>query len=299
MDFTGLRYVNAIVNAGSVSRAAIELHCVQSNVTTRLSKLEECLEARLFVRTRQGMIPTPAGQMLHSYSERILALVEEAKQAVQLVVKGVCPLSLATMESTAAVRLPHVLARFHAKYPTIELTMRTGTTWSIIEDVLSRRIDAGLIAGPFDNPQCHTREVFVEELVLVEDRSAKRKTALLALRNGCIYRAMAEAWLRENTDFPFTVMEFDTLEGILGCVAAGMGCAIMPRVVVERPQYEGMFQIRELGGNMTRVPTLFIWRKDAPAHSARETLVNLLSAEGHFHADVKPSAERVQESLDS
>jgi LysR family transcriptional regulator, cell division regulator len=276
MDLSVLRLMRAVSETGSISRAALELNCVQSNVTARLRRLEEDLGAALFLRTPRGMVPTAAGQILDRYAQRLLTLAEEAKRTVQAMSQGTAALRLGSPETTAAVRLPQVLARFHKEHPAVELTINTDLTEAIIADVLERRIDAGLVVGEVSHPDLVAREVYCEELVLVDDGASKHKTALLAFRRGCTYRALAEQFLRGMA--PLQVMEFGTLDGILGCVAAGMGCAVLPRTVVERPQYAGMFRIRALEGRLAHVPTCLLWRKDAPAHAAREALGAMLAA---------------------
>jgi LysR family transcriptional regulator, cell division regulator len=276
MDLSVLRLMRAVSETGSISRAALELNCVQSNVTARLRRLEEDLGAALFLRTPRGMVPTAAGQVLDLYAQRLLTLADEAKRAVQAMSQGTAALRLGSTETTAAVRLPHVLARFHKEHPAVELSINTDLSEAIVADVLERRVDAGLVVGEVSHADLVSREVYREELVLVDDGASKSKTALLAFRRGCTYRALAEECLRGMV--PLQVMEFGTLDGILGCVAAGMGCAILPRTVVERPQYAGTFRIRALEGRFTRVPTCFVWRKDAPAHAAREAFGALLAA---------------------
>ncbi len=276
MEFSALRLMRAVAETGSVSRAALELNCVQSNVTARLRRLEDDLGAPLFVRTARGMVPTPAGRVLEIYAQRLLSLAEEAKRAVLAASQGVASLRLGSMETTAAVRLPNVLARFHKDCPAVELSLTTGTSESIIAEVLERRLDAGLVTGPLAHPDLAARQVYSEELVLVDDGSHRPKTALLAFHRGCTYRALAEDLLRGMG--PLHVMEFGTLDGILGCVAAGMGCAVLPRAAVERPQYAGTLRIHALDGKLAEVPTFLIWRKDAPLHTARETFAALLGS---------------------
>ena len=275
MELSALKLMRAVAETGSVSRAAAELNCVQSNVTARLRRLEEDIGAALFIRTARGMVPTAAGRVLDDYARRLLFLADEAKRAVLATSHGVAALRLGSLETTAAMRLPQVLVRFHKMYPAVELSINTGLTEVLIADVLERRVDAALVAGFVEHPELAARQVYCEELVLVDDGSPERKTALLAFRHGCTYRAMAETYLRRSG--PFHIMEFGTLDGILGCVAAGLGCTILPRAAVDRPQYAGMFRIESLEGELQRVPTSFIWRKDAPIHTAREAFARLLA----------------------
>ncbi|WP_247886670.1 LysR family transcriptional regulator, partial [Azospirillum brasilense] len=64
MDLAGLRVVKAVADAGSVSRAAETLNCVQSNVTARLKRLEEDLRAPQVLPPSPGSGPAHAGRGL-------------------------------------------------------------------------------------------------------------------------------------------------------------------------------------------------------------------------------------------
>ncbi|MBF9267295.1 LysR family transcriptional regulator, partial [Paracidovorax cattleyae] len=82
MDLSALEIFRAVAAEGSVTRAAERLGRVQSNVTTRVQQLEEQLGATLFLREGRRMALTPAGTSLVAYADRLLALAEEARQAL-------------------------------------------------------------------------------------------------------------------------------------------------------------------------------------------------------------------------
>src|ERR1700731_2447367 len=125
MDLSDLRVFSAVVREGGVTRAAERLHRVQSNVTTRIRQLEDDLATPLFVRAGKRLHLTPGGQILLGYADRLLALADEARHAVQDPrPRGV--LRLAAMESTAAVRLPGPLNEFHRRHPDVVLELRIG-----------------------------------------------------------------------------------------------------------------------------------------------------------------------------
>jgi DNA-binding transcriptional LysR family regulator len=73
----------AVVEAGGVTRAAERLHRVQSNITTRIRQLEEKLGTPLFIREGKRLHLSPAGQVLLDYAQRLLALADEARDAVR------------------------------------------------------------------------------------------------------------------------------------------------------------------------------------------------------------------------
>ena len=267
MDLAGLRVVKAVAETGSVSRAAESLNCVQSNVTARLKRLEEDLGVDLFRRLSRGMAPTPAGRVLADYADRVLRLVSQARDAVADAAGRGGRLSIGTMETTAAVRLPPILARFHADNPEVELTILPGPTEHMLGEVLAGRIDGAFVAGPVEHPELVSQPAFEEELVLVESvagiTAESGRTTLLAFRRGCAYRARAETAMRESGRVPYRVLEFGSLEAILGCVGAGMGVTMLPRAVVEREPWRTMFITRPLPPDIARMPTRFVRRADA------------------------------------
>src|SRR5881394_3795651 len=97
MDLADLQIFRSVVHAGGITRAAEQLHRVQSNVTTRVRQLEAELGVDLFIRE---------GKRLHlDYADRLLDLAQEAREALHDdMPRGL--LRLGAMESTASVRLP-------------------------------------------------------------------------------------------------------------------------------------------------------------------------------------------------
>jgi LysR family transcriptional regulator, cell division regulator len=245
MDFSDLSTFSAVVRCGGITRAASELGTVQSNVTSRIRALEAELGVSLFERHSRGMTLTGAGRRLLPYVERLNALSREAVAATRDdgVPKG--PLALGSMETTAAVRLPPVLARFHRDFPAVQLTLRTGPTAMLVDAVLDSSIEGAFVCGPIEHPDLAVVPAFKEELVLV---TAHRWTSLAALRKGtpaagptalvfrtgCSYRQRLEQVLAEFGWPSAARLEFGTLDGIIGCVAVDMGVTLLPRAVVER-----------------------------------------------------------------
>lgn len=280
MDTASLRLFRAVARTGSVGAAAEQVHSVPSNVSARVRKLEDELGAQLFLREPRGMRLTPAGELLLDYAERILALTEQARDAVREAVGEGGELRLGSMETTAAVRLPPLLAAFHQTHPKVTLSLTTGTTEEQLNAVLSRRVDLAFLGGPVRDERVVGGPVFVEELVLavpagITSEEEANTRAMLVFRAGCAYRPRTEAWLRARGEPPRRVMEFGTLDGLLGCVAAGMGVSLLPRAIVERPQHAG--QIHALPIPDGRVETWLIQHKDAVDTGAMRAFKQMLA----------------------
>lgn len=271
MDPIALQTFAAVARCGSVSAAAQDLHTVQSNVTARLKQLETDLGAALFTRHSRGMLLTEAGNRLLGYAQRLNALTDEARSAVRDDGRAQGQLRIGSMETTAAVRLPAVLRRFHLAHPDVQLEVRTGPTADLLEHVLAHRLDAALVAGPVEHPDLTAEVVFREELVLVSsrgDRTIEQRlqdgalTAIL-FRQGCSYRQRLETHFSSRGWLPFRRLEFGTLEGVLGCVGAGIGVTMLPRSAVEGYRGHLDLQVQLPGSKPLWVETLRVRRADA------------------------------------
>jgi DNA-binding transcriptional LysR family regulator len=272
MDLSSLEIFKAVAEAGGVSRAAARLHRVPSNVTTRVRQLEEKLGTALFHRRKRRLILSEEGKTLLAYAERLLALSQEAQAAV----RDGAPrgrLALGSLESTAAARLPRLLAGFHSRHPDVRLELVTGTTGALVDKVLSGELAAAFVAEPFTADGLDMRHGFTEELVLIAPRHQRslHHSPILAFAAGCSYRRRLETWLQRQGISPERVMEYGSYHAIVACVAAGGGIALVPRSVLSRTD---SLQIRRLPREVAEAKTFLVWRQRS---SAVEALLAMLS----------------------
>src|SRR5438309_4028140 len=181
MELTDLVTFTAVARAGGITRAAEELNTVQSNVTQRVKALEVEIGTALFERHSRGMTLTAAGKRLLPYAQRMTALSHEAVLAARDDGEPKGPLAIGSMETTAAVRLPPLLADFHRRFPAVRLSLRTATTADLVAGVLDGSFDGAFVAGPIEHADLISTVAFREELVLV---TARRWKTLVDLRAG-------------------------------------------------------------------------------------------------------------------
>jgi DNA-binding transcriptional LysR family regulator len=268
MDFASLQVFKAVADEGGISPAARKLHRVQSNVTTRIQHLEASLGTQLFVREKRRLHLSPAGRVFLQYAEQMLRLADEARNAVA----GDAPrgvLRIGTLESTAASRLPPLLARYHAAHPAVSVELVTGTTDALVEAVLGRRLEAAFVADCRPSARLETMPAFREELVLVAPRSHPpvrrgrdvRADTMIAFPTGCAYRRRLQEWLGEDGAVPEKVLELASYHAIVACVASGTGVAIVPRSVLETIRRGEGLAVYPLGKEKAASTTALAWRK--------------------------------------
>lgn len=271
MDASDLAVFAAVAGAGTLTRAAEGLHTVQSNVTARIRRLEQNLGVALFHRHARGVILTSAGEQLLPYAVQVGQLLEEAKRVVMDHSTPHGQLRLGSLETTAAVRLPPILAAFSEECPGVDLAFSTGATATLIEKVLGYQLEGAFVSGPVGHPSLVETIICEEELVVIsaprfasiDEAFAARDVKILVFRDGCSYRARLEELLKEHGVLRVRELEFGAIDGILGCTAAGLGLALLPRAVAERAGREGRVALHRLPRDQSRVPTLFICRRDA------------------------------------
>jgi DNA-binding transcriptional LysR family regulator len=295
VELIDLLTFSTVARTGGITRAAAELNTVQSNVTQRVKALESEIGTALFERHSRGMTLTGAGRRLLPYAQRIAALSREAAIAARDDGEPKGPLSIGSMETTAAVRLPSLLAEFHRRFPAVRLTLRTATTADLVAAVLDGALDGAFVAGPIEHAELRSTLAFTEELVLV---SARRWTSLadlragthesgptaLVFRTGCTYRQRLEQVFSELGWPSAARLELGTLDGMIGCVAADMGVTMLPRAVVERSDQNGNVSIHGLNASQSQVDTLFIQRRGAHQYSALQSFAAGLTKAGQIIA---------------
>ncbi len=272
MDSNDLLVFEAVAQTGGMTSAAATMHTVQSNVTARVRLLERELGVQLFERHSRGVTLTNAGSVLLPYAAEVSRLLAAAQRSVSDTLTPRGPMRVGSLETTAARRLPPILAAYTAAYPEVDISLQTGTTAELVAAVVGHQLEGALVAGPVSHPALIEQQILDEELVVAtapgcpDLRSALTgggELKLLVLRAGCSYRERFERILASRGMVAARVLEFGMLDAIIGCVAAGIGVTLLPRVVVEPARHAGLIALHDLPPEESRVSTVFVRRKDA------------------------------------
>ena len=240
LELSDMRIFVAVVAEGSVARAAGKLHRVPSNVTTRIKQLEASLGAQLFYRHKQRLHLSPSGELLVSYAGKLLRLSDEACSALgNSAPAGL--LRLGTLESTAASRLPQVLARYHKAYPQVRVELTTGTNDALVTALLERRLDAAFVAEVPASADVSHMALFKERLTLISPLGHRRikgpqdvaGDSVIAFPSGCAYRRRLYQWLGDASIATTRALDLGSYHAIVACVGAGAGIALVPESVLD------------------------------------------------------------------
>ncbi|MBS4206502.1 LysR family transcriptional regulator [Bacillus sp. FJAT-50079] len=281
MDLKDLSIFMKVVEFGNISKAAKELNYVQSNVSARIQKLEEELHTPLFHRHNRGMVMTPEGRQLLEYAEKIVSLVTDMKKAFHHSETPTGKLEIGSVETV--IKLPFILSSYNKRYEHIDLSLTTGVTDQLIDEVLNYRLDGAFVTGRGSrvHPDLIQYDVFDEELVLISDTNPAtleqlKERPFLVFNRGCGYRSKLEEWLRDEQVAPSKLMEMGTLETILGSVYSGLGVSFVPRSTVKHHEERGLIQCHEVPEQYSKIQTVFIRKKDAFLTASLEKFIDTI-----------------------
>ena len=264
IEIQDLRTFRTVVREGGITRAADRLGRVQSSVTARIQKMEADLGRPLFLREGKAMHISAAGRQLLGYADRILALADEAEAALRdPTPRG--ELRIGAMDSTAAVRLPEPMIRFHRQFPEASLKLSTGNPIELSARVIEGDLDAALIAGEVAWPRFDAVPVYRESLVLVGrppfSAADPLPEKLIVFENGCPHRKRLEEVYASAGSVAAETFQIASYHAMFASVMAGMGIALMPESTYRSlPGHEAADAV-PLPSEIDGLVTHLIWRK--------------------------------------
>ncbi|MGG3939744.1 LysR family transcriptional regulator [Anoxybacillus kestanbolensis] len=240
MNLDYLHTFREVAKWNSFTKAGEMLGYAQSSVTTQIKKLEEEFGVVLFERWGGKIKLTSAGVELLEYANKIVSLIDEAKQ------------SLSEQTELAGFYLPPYLQAFKQKYPRVNLLLQQNICNRLVEGVKEGKYDLAIILDEErEDPDLHVTVIKQEPLVLVakpDHRLAQLDEVdirmlgdekLIVTEQGCSYReVIGNLYRNHSIRFEYTI-ELGSIEAIKRCVAYGLGIAFLPLMAVESELEKG------------------------------------------------------------
>ncbi len=165
-----MRYVVAVAETNSFTRAAERCLVVQSALSHQIARLERELGARLFERTSRRVRLTAAGEAFLPAARQCLDAAERAGSEVAAAVGEIRGrLTVGVIPTVAAVDVPAALQTFRHRYPHVRIGLRVGASGRLVEQVKDGAIEVAFLGLPVsDRPEgVSTRELGRDDLIAV------------------------------------------------------------------------------------------------------------------------------------
>ena len=255
MTLTELRYIVAVAQERNFGRAAQKCFVSQPALSVAIAKLEDELGAQLFERGKGEVGVTPVGERVVEQAQRVL---EEASRIKEIARAGrnqlAGTLKLGVIYTVAPYLLPDLIPRLHQIAPQMPLDIEENLTENLEVELKSGRLDAAIIALPFDPPGVITEFLYEEPFQVVVPQGhkwAKRKSvgaadlageSAILLAVGHCFRDQVLDACPELNRADSHVTRTSSLETVRNMVASGLGVSVLPRDALT-PKYHSQLVV--------------------------------------------------------
>ncbi len=308
MEFQQLEMFVAVVEEGSVRRAAERVFRTAPAVSIAVRKLEQEMGAPLFDRSQRHRHQlTASGRVLYSHATRIL----EMRKVAMVAVKDISPgqhgnLRIGTLESTSLYLLPSLIYAFNEAHPGVKTEVMCGNSERLIAALGYRAIELALVANAPDEPELDRHLIMRDELVLIT--SPRHRLASLQqvqvsdLAGELLIVQGTKSALRERivqafqeSDIPFNVsVENIAIEATKRMVAEELGIGCVPLMCVREEAARGELTTIKLEGISSDWNLWLVRRKDHALSAAARAFIDASLARARSFED--PSRSGPEES---
>ncbi|MBY6153793.1 LysR family transcriptional regulator [Vannielia litorea] len=286
----------AVVETGSVSRAAVMLRISQPAASKLIAHLEEDAGMQLFERSSGRLVPTERGMRLYEEADRIFGSVDQLARAVDRIrreEKG--QLLVGIMPGLAGPFMARVLRGFREKHPDVFVSVETRSSQFLADWLISRRLDVGFLITRVEHETITTEPVQNPPMICLlppgHPLCAKKTLTPLDLEGvpfigfgaTSLTRRRINAAFEQEGCFPNVVLDATTGQNVCEFVVNGFGVTITDALVAESAI--GRVEVRPFKPEI-RSDLHISW----PTHSRKSELVEAFALEFHKAVESVPSA---------
>lgn len=283
MELHQLAYFVAVAEEGSFTRAAERLHVAQPGVSAQVKRLERELGQELLDRSGRTVRLTDVGAAALPHARAALAAVQGVREAVDELaglVRG--QVAIGAVTSAGPVRLPDLLARFHERYPAVEITLAEANSDAMLAALREGRLDLAVVGLATDPPPGIATQVLIDEpfVAVTSGLLAGRAEVtiadlaglpLMALPKGTGLRtALDAAFVREGLT-PRIAFEAADPNVLVQLAMRDLGVAVVPESLGR--YHEGELRVVTITGPGLRGVLALAWRTDGPLSPAARALI--------------------------
>jgi LysR family transcriptional regulator, hydrogen peroxide-inducible genes activator len=241
-----LRHLAALADHRHFGRAAAACGVTQSTLSASLKELEDVLQAPLVDRTKRSVVLTPLGEEVVGRARGIL---HDTEELVRVAEADRAPLSgtlrLGVIPTIGPFLLPRILPKLRKAYPRLRLYLTEDQTARLLDDLEAGRLDAVLLALPYDLGRLETAVLFDDPFSVVIRRDHKLakspelapqtldNEALLLLRDGHCLKDHALSACRLDAPRHVDAFEATSLHTLVQMVDNGLGVTLLPQLALD------------------------------------------------------------------
>lgn len=299
MDVKQLRYFLAIVDAGSISKAAEVLFVAQPSLSYQIASLEGDLGVPLLLRSPLGVVPTEAGKSLYRRAQQVLRQMDQIRQDVREKSRSVSGnVAIGFPTTIASVLAPPLFRRVRSLYPGIHLQFFESMSGYITELLANGRLDLALLFRDSPTRGISLHPLFDESLYVVgnaipllpnESNPVAPVCPLRLLSGVPLVVPSAANGLRLLVERTFSaaevdlniVADIDSLPTLISIAVSGEAITILPASALARIDGPDRPAMRRIVEPEVRRPASLCWSNTVPwmpaTQAVKDVLIELIS----------------------
>ena len=287
-----LEFLCAIADQGSFSKAAETCHVTQPTLSAAIKEIEGLLGVQLIERESRGASLTQAGE---AAVERARTILSDTADLVSIARQAGAPLSgsfrLGAIPTIAPFLLPRTLKALRDAHPNLKLYLREDQTDRLLDALRARKLDAALIALPWDAPGIVTMELGDDEFMLVTPSNhdlmhhdVLKSTDLadedvLLLEDGHCLRDHALSVCRLPSKRAGADVTATSLPTLVHMVAGGLGVSLLPKLAIDAGVTSGAdVELRPFKTPLIGRRIGIAWRTGSPRESEAQMIGEIVRA---------------------
>ena len=294
MNLMHLKVFKTLAETENLSKPSKRLELSPPSINHNIYILEEHYKAKLFDRSNKKLKLTRFGEVLLHYVTDILQLIENSEHHIQTMISEVKGhLSLGASHTIAENVIPKIMGMFNHDYPEVEIQLEVTNTQHIVDHIMEKKLDIGLIEGPVQEENIISQSFMQDELLVIlpfnHPLAVKKNLTLKELaslpfvlreKGSGTREVMESALTRAGLDLSTlkTVMELGNTQAVIGAVEAGLGATILSGLAVSKEiQLKTVKTCKVSNVSIVRNFSL-IYHKLHPLSSICETFLSFISS---------------------
>ena len=265
-----MQYFLVLAETLNVTRASEKLVMAQSTISQSLKRLEETLGTELFIRRKNGLELTRAGELFRDKAQDLLDSWEslaEATRQMQDTPRG--HFTIGAHTSVSLYTLPKILPKLIKENPHLNISLRHESSANILESVISGKIDFGLVINPIKHPDLVIKKICDDRYSFWKSKQCLNPEVLIMNKNvtanDILFKKKGPMFERQ--------IHSESFEVIAELAVAGTGVALLPERVAK------LFDLTQTHKEHHFEDSLFLcYRKERQQNMGGKTIRNTIVA---------------------
>ncbi len=295
------RIFNAVAEAGNISKAAKELYISQPAISKAVSKLEQSLSVKLFIRNSRGVKLTEEGALLYEYTCSAFESLRQGEESIKKIHSlGIGHIKIGVSTTLCKYLLLPYLQSFIEAYPHIKVTIECRSTFETLTQLEEGKLDIGLIGKPAQTksidffPLKSIQDTFVasptylenlrerEPSILDNSRELFQRANLMLLDEKNITRLYIEDYFTKHNIRTGQILEVSNMDLLIEFSKIGLGIGCVIREFVEKELSDGTLQELPPIHSLARRTVGFAYNRSTAQSDSVKRFIQFYKGEDHL-----------------